>query len=209
MATQIINRHPLTISDLALLLEDPIVGDCVQWEDVGLQVGLCKSDTDAIKRDQHYQTEDCRREMLSRFLRNNCNGLSLNDLSLNDLHNIIKRVKSKYEISRRRVEASNEEKNAVKAVSELENLLEEWQMRNEGIAADLNQLEDQFREEAKEIDDNITKKWRHDNSEWDQGELEHKKTKILKALKQGDYKKSAFVTEIVQSQDLDSSCLSD
>lgn len=141
MATQIINRHPLTISDLALLLKDPIVGDCVQWEDVGLQVGLCKSDTDAIKKDQHYQTEDCRREMLSRFLRNNCNGLSLNDLSLNDLHNIIKRVKSKYEISRRRVEASNEEKNAVKAVSELENLLEEWQMRNEGIAADLNQLE--------------------------------------------------------------------
>lgn len=44
----------------------------------------------------------------------------------------------------------NEEKNAVKAVSELENLLEEWQMRNEGIAAaDLNQLEDQsVREEA-------------------------------------------------------------
>ena len=145
MATQIINHHPLTISDLALLLEDPIIRDCVQWEDVGLQVGLCKSDTDAIKRDQHYQTEDCKREMLSRFLQNNCNGLSLNDL-----HNIIKRVKSKCEISRRRVEASNEEKNAVKAVSELENLLEEWQMRNEGIAAaDLNQLEDQsVREEA-------------------------------------------------------------
>ena len=194
-------NRPLTISDLAALLNDPIVGCCVHWEDVGLQIRIKKSDIDAIKRDQHYQTEDCRREILSRFLRNN-----RDELSLNDLHKVVKRVSSKYEISRRRAEANNEEKEAVKAVSQLENLLEEWQMRNEGIAADLDQLEAELREEAEVILD-ITKKWKYDSSEWNQGELEDKKTKILNALKQGDYKNSSFVKEMIQNQDLEPSGL--
>ena len=83
--------RPLTVSNLAALLNDPIIGRCVHWEDVGLQVGLDKSDTDAIKRDQHYQTNDCRREMLSHFLRNN-----KYKLSLNDLHKVVRRVQNQH-----------------------------------------------------------------------------------------------------------------
>ena len=51
MARNVVNQyHPLTISDLAALQNDPIVGHCVHWEDVGLQVGHGKHDTDAIKK---------------------------------------------------------------------------------------------------------------------------------------------------------------
>ena len=54
---------------------------------------LDNNDTDAIKRDQHYQTQDCRTEMLGQFLRNN-----RYELFLNDLHKFVRRVNNKHTI---------------------------------------------------------------------------------------------------------------
>ena len=100
-------NRPLKPSDLAALQNDPVVGRCVHWEDVGLQIGIDKSDTEAIKRDQHYKTEDCRREMLTKFLRNNRGGLTLNELC-----QVVKRVDDYHE-------TKQEEEKAESAIDQL------------------------------------------------------------------------------------------
>ena len=194
----------LTISDLAALQNDPIVGCCVHWEDVGLQIGLKKSDIDTIKKNQHFQVEDCRREMLSKFLQNN----NKYELSLNDLHKIVNRIKNKHAIQENSDQTKEEEKKAVAAVGHLERLLEDWERRNENIAADMKELNDEFKEE-KEWIDRKTEKWNREESEWQQGENEKIKRKIQMALKAGDYKSSVIVQELFQNKDLQLSQLSD
>ena len=189
-------NRPLRPSDLPALQNDPVVGRCVHWEDVGLQIGIDKSDTEAIKRDQHYQTEDCRREMLTKFLRNNREGLTLNEL-----RQVVKRVDNYHE-------TRQEAEKAECAVDELTKLLSVWERRNETIATDLKRLLADLEQEKSQISSK-TETWHRRGDEWQQGELENKKTKIQRALRDGNFKRSPIVKELFRNKDLSLSQLSD
>ena len=189
-------NRPLTISDLAALLNDPVVGRCVYWENVGLQIGVDKSDTEAIKRNEHYQVEDCRREMLTKFLRNNREGLTLNEL-----RQVVKRVDNYYE-------TRQEAENAEFAVDQLVKLLNIWEERNETIATELEQLLVDLEQEKSQIS-NKSKIWHRHDDEWQQGELGNKKAKIQTALHQGNLKRSPIVKELFRNKDVSLSQLSD
>lgn len=85
--------------------------------------------------------------MLGQFLRNN-----RYELFLNDLHKFVRRVNNKHTIQENSDETKQEEENAVIAVGHLERLLEDWESRNKNIAADVKELEDEFKEENELIE---------------------------------------------------------
>ena len=141
--------------------------------------------------------------MLCQFLRNN-----RYELSLNDLRKVIRRVNNNCAIQENNAQMEEEEKSAMIAIGHLERLLEDWERRNENIAADIKELEAEFKEE-KEWIDRKAEKLNNDEMEWQQGEHESERRKIQMALRAGDYKHSAVVQELFQKKDLQLSQLSD
>ena len=88
------------------------------------------------------------------------------------MHKVIRRVQNQHTIQENSNQTKEEENDAIIAVGHLERLLEDWERRNENIAADVKELEAEFKEENELIDLQKTEKWNRDVSEWQLGERE-------------------------------------
>ena len=184
MARTMINHcGPLEESDLAGLLNDPIVEDSyAYWDDVGLEIGFKQSDIDVFRRDNHHSVEDCMKAMLTKLLRNN-----RDELTLLDLHQAIGRVKDRRKRKTNRKETEKEEKDAEFAVNQLERLLVDWDTRNKTIDTDLKKLVAALREQESWISCKQGE-WEKENDEWKQGEIARRKAKILRSSKKREFK---------------------
>ena len=190
-------------SDLAGLLNDPKIRDCYAcWDDVGLEIGFIQSDLDVIARENH-RVADCMKAMLIRLVRNNSDGLSLNDL-----HQAIRKVNERNRRKRHRDEAFKEEETVEIVVNQLERLLDDWEFRNKSIAEDLEMLIATIKEEESWI---LCKKvdWENKTNEWKKGETARRKKKIQESLARGNFKESSKVHELLKNRDLALSQLSE
>ena len=82
-------------------------------------------------------------------------------------------------------------------------MLDEWEKRNRNIVDDQEKLMAELNKEEKWLEKWLSnvKKWEHENSEWQQGELARKREKIKKVISERKYD-SAFVKEFLREKDM-------
>ena len=184
--------------NLAKLLRDSKVKECIRWFEVGLELGLAEHELKFIKADNPNDIQACKREMLSLWLRN-----SGYTTSLERIHEAIDNVEYGVVVERR-ARASHiaaiegEDRRALSAVKDLQGMLAQFEERNDTIAQYHSKFVDELTHEKNWL--TTTKDWEREDEEWRQGKIAAKQEKLREAITAGDFKSSKFVEEFFQQK---------
>ena len=198
MAVQNSGSEVLTGSDLVKLLRDPVVQNFNKWEELGLELDLDYSCLENIRTERHDKTDDCKRDMLSTWLK------SVENPTLDDVHKAIKRIKDRNLRQATRQEAENETKkmrDAIQTISEvLDKESRDTSKLDDKLQSDLRDLEGELKHEEEWMANNA-EQWDEENDQWKKGETAADRTNIMKALEVGrNFKDDEFVVKFLRSK---------
>ena len=187
-------RKKLKESDLKLVLNDPLVEHCIEWKEVGIELGFKKSYLDKVGVDEREKTDKCKVEMLDAWLKIE------ESPTLNKLHRAIKRVQDRQLRKTHRDDAEDDGKRALEAIHETEGIIEKWRGRDEILTSDIKKLMASLQKE-KEWMPKVTQ-WNRENREWKDGEIAMRRNNLVHALKRAhNLKNHPFVRQFLQSKE--------
>ena len=128
-SSQKMSDELLSPDDLGRVLRDPLVVDCVRWQDVGLGLGFKNETLKIIEVDCccDNKTAECKRRMFSEWLDNT------ETPTMDEIHKVINEVNERDKREQWREVTSKNEEEAVMATNTLLHLLDEWEKTNQDL----------------------------------------------------------------------------
>ena len=184
-------RRQVPPLDLAILLRDPTINQCILWFEVGIELGLAEHELEIIRIDHPNDTKTCIRKMWSLWLRNG------RLVDLEKLHKVIRFVERRAR-GQNRKKIEDDDERAYFAIKHLEKSIKEFKQENERIAEDHRSFVNELTDEKNWLSDR--KDWEREDEVWRQGEAATRQENLKEAIEAGNFHSSRFVQNFFQQK---------
>ena len=183
--------QPLSLNQL---LNDPIIIECNEWFEVGLELGLTYDQLDIIRRDNPSNTAACKMEMWNLWLNNG------RLLDLEEVYQKILRVERRVRKQNRK-NIEDDDERAEGAIQQLEESIKRFKQYNETIARDHRSYVNELTHE-KDWLSGTKESEEEEEEEWRQGGKATTLDNLKETIEARNFQSSGFVQQFFQQKSM-------